>query len=230
MKQDIHQQNYQMLVLIATPRLAEKASEMFSKQNVPIQYKLNAQGTASSEIMDALGFGSIDKNILISMVSSSFSSKMIEMLHSDLRLDSVNSGIVFTVPITGATTLLVRMMQKTNEETNLSNEGKGENTVNAGNHTLIAAIVDRGFSGDVMDAAKSAGAGGGTVLHSRSIADEDDMSFWGFSLREEKEIVLILANHESKKDIMTAISSKCGMNTNAKGLVMSLPIDSVMGI
>lgn len=95
---------------------------------------------------------------------------------------------------------------------------------------LIAAIVDRGFSGDVMEAAKKAGAGGGTVLHSRSIESEEATNFWGMSVQEEKEIVLILTKHESKKEIMRAISENCGMQSKAKDLVMSLPIDSVMGI
>ena len=43
-------------------------------------------------------------------------------------------------------------------------------------------------------------------------------------------MVLILAEHESKVGIMSAISEKCGMHSEAKGLVVSLPIDSVMGI
>lgn len=81
-----------------------------------------------------------------------------------------------------------------------------------------------------MEAAKGAGAGGGTVLHSRSIDSKEATTFFGMSLQEEKEIVLILAKHESKKEIMRAISEKCGMHSDAKGLVMSLPIDSVMGI
>ena len=34
-------------------------------------------------------------------------------------------------------------------------------------HDLILTIVDRGFADDVMDAAKSAGARGGTILHAR---------------------------------------------------------------
>ena len=96
-------------------------------------------------------------------------------------------------------------------------------------HTLIAAIVDRGVSGNVMEAAKAAGAGGGTVLHGRSVGNESATGFWGQSL-QEKDIVLILAPLESKVAIMSAISEKCGMHSDAKGTVISLPIDQVMGI
>lgn len=219
--------SYQMLLLIATPKLADKAAELFEKMNLPVQYRTGAKGTASSEIMDTLGFGSIDKSLLCAMVPKSFGNEMLEQLHSKLRLDAVNSGIAFTIPLTGATNLLVRMMNSIGGQ---NQKRKDENTVTDNNYTLIAAIVDRGFSGDVMDAAKGAGAGGGTVLHSRSIESEAATTFWGMSVQEEKEIVLILAGHESKKEIMRVISEKCGMQSEAKGLVMSLPIDSVMGI
>lgn len=223
-------QVYQMLVLIATPKLADKAAAMFSKKHLPIQYRLNAQGTASSEIMDTLGFGSIDKCLLVSMVPKTMGNGMLKLLHSQLRLDAVNSGIAFTVPLTGASNIVLRMMDHAGEKSGFSDNGKGGNLMMDNKYTLIAAMVDRGRSADVMDAARAAGAGGGTVVHSRGIGNEEAAGTYGMSLQEEKEIVLILAEHESKVPIMKAISEKCGMLTDAKGLVMSLPIDSVMGI
>lgn len=226
----MNKKHYQMLILIATPKLTDKAAEMFSGHNLPIQYRLSASGTASSEIMDTLGFGSIDKSVLVSLVPESFGKEMLMLLHSRLRLDAVNSGIAFTIPLTGATNLLLRMMDGTGKKTDFSDKRKSEDKMTDSKYTLIAAIVDRGFDGDVMDAARAAGAGGGTVIHSLGIKNEEAAGFWGLGLQEEKQIVLILADHEDKRDIMSAISAKCGMQTEAKGLVVSLPIDSVMGI
>lgn len=53
---------------------------------------------------------------------------------------------------------------------------------------------------------------------------------FGISVQEEREIVLILAESEKKKDIMKAIVDKCGANTDADGMVVSIPVDSVEGI
>ena len=223
-------ESYQLLMLIATPKLADKAAELFLKSALPIQYRLGAEGTASSEIMDTLGLGSTDKGVLISTVPESFGRVMLGLLHSELRLDAVNSGIAFTIPLTGANNLLLRMMQKTAEDSVSKETGKGENTMTERTHALIAAIVNRGYSNEVMDAARAAGAGGGTVVHSRSIGSEEATSFWGLSVQEEKEIVLILAEVEGKVAIMSAISEKCGMHSEANGLVLSLPIDAVMGL
>lgn len=41
---------------------------------------------------------------------------------------------------------------------------------------------------------------------------------------------MILTSVEDKLNIMRSISEKCGMNSNAKGIVMSMPVDSVIGV
>jgi len=224
------QTNYQMLILIALPKLADKAADMFLQANLPLQLRINAEGTASSEIMDTLGLGSVDKCILMSYVPQMLGKQMLGMLHTRLRLDAINSGIAFTIPLTGVSNLMLRMMNRAAENHENSNSRKGEFTMGDTKYTLIAATVDRGFGGDVMNTARTAGAGGGTIVHSRGIENEEATGFWGLSVQEEKEIVLILAEHEKKLAIMKAISETYGMQSKAKGVVVSLPVDDVMGI
>ena len=220
----------QLLVLITTPKLAEKAADMFRRGAVPIQYRFNAEGTATSEIMDLLGLGSIDKCVLVSMLPKTFSDVMLEKLRVELKLNTTNSGIAFTIPITGANNLMLRMLTKTTEQNIVESNGKDEDMMTKSKHVLIATIVNRGFSGDVMEAARSEGAKGGTVMHSRRIGNEEVTGFWGLSVQEEKEVVLILVEAENKVKLMSSISEKCGMHSDAKGVVMSLPIDSVIGV
>lgn len=230
MKNNQNKPSFRLLAVITTPRLAEKAAEMFKKGALPLQYRLNAEGTASSEIMDMLGLGSIDKALLISVAPKSLSEIMLEKLHTELRLDTANSGIAFTIPLTGANNLILKMLESCLDGESCIDDEKEDNTMTEAKHVLVAAVVNRGFSGDVMDAARAAGAGGGTVIHSRHIGNEEVASFWGLSVQEEKEVVLILAKIENKINIMQSISEKCGMNSEAKGFVLSLPIDSVMGL
>ncbi len=220
---------YQLLVLIATPKLCDKAADLFLKSAMPIQYRLSGEGTASSEIMDTLGLGGIDKGILLSTVPESFGKEMLNKLHSQLRLDAINSGISFTLPLTGASKLLADMMNHTAENIETKSR-KGELEMSEAEYALVVAFVNRGFSGEVMTAAREAGAGGGTVLHSRSIGSEQTAGFWGLGIQEEKDIVLIITDSEHRKDIMTKIGETCGINSKAQGTVISLPIDSVTGI
>ncbi len=221
---------FQLLTVITTPKLAEKTTVLFKKNALPLHYRFNAEGTASSEIMDMLGLGSVDKCVLVSMVPKHLSSTILDQLRYELNLCAVNSGVAFTAPLIGANSIILRMLTKNAEENACGMNTKEESSMIEAKHVLVAAIINRGFSGDVMEAAKSVGAKGGTVIHSRRIGNEEVSSFWGLSVQEEKEIVLILSPMENKIDIMRSISEKCGMNSDAKGIVLSVPIDSVMGI
>lgn len=222
--------SFQLLTVITTPKLADKTAEMLKQACLPLQYRFNAEGTAPSEIMDLLGLGSIDKCVLIAMVPKHFSGVILKKLHTELQLDTVNSGIAFTIPLSGANNLILRLItQSTGENTNGS-YGKDGNSMTEVKHTLVAAIVNRGFSGDVMEAAKQAGARGGTVIHSHRIENEEAAGFWGLSAQEEQEIVLILSEASDRLSIMQSILDRCGMHTDAKGVVLSMPIDSVIGL
>ena len=56
------------------------------------------------------------------------------------------------------------------------------------------------------------------------------MKFWGISIQQEREVVLILAKKEDKKAIMQAIHKECGMQSKANGIVLSLPVDGIIGV
>ena len=68
------------------------------------------------------------------------------------------------------------------------------------------------------------------ALYFLPIPTEEAAGFWGLNAQEEKDLVLILAEAEHRLPIMQAISARCGMQSEAKGIVMSMPIDSVIGI
>ena len=187
--------SFQLLMLITTPKLAEEAAEMFKQGALPLQYRFSAEGTASSEIMDILGLGSIDKCVLISMLPKHLSNIIMDKLLHDLHLNRANTGIAFTIPLNGANTLILRILdQNTNQE-------------------VLAA-----------------GAKGGTVICCRRIGNDDVMNFWGLSVQDEKEIVLILTESENKVNLMKCIGEHCGMHSEAQGIVISLPVDSVVGL
>ena len=217
----------QALLMIATPKLADKAAKMLQKEKLALQYRFNAEGTAPSEIMDMLGLGSVDKCVLVSITQKQQAEYILKKLRAGLQMNAVNSGIAFTIPLSGVSNLIIRLLSQNGEGSDKST-GKDSMSMAETKHALITAVVNRGCSGDVMNAARSAGAMGGTVVHSRQMGDREATAMWGAD--EEKEIVMILADAESRVAIMQAISEKCGMHSEAKGLVMSMPIDSVTGI
>ena len=53
-------------------------------------------------------------------------------------------------------------------------------------YQLVLTIVNRGSSDQVMEAARSAGARGGTVIYARRVGYEDVQNMLGFTLQPEK--------------------------------------------
>ncbi len=227
MDQNMKIPELRLLVLITHTRFAEKASKMFSKTAMPMHYKTHAMGTASNEMMDILGLGSSDKNMIATILPKELAEEVLAKLHKELKMGSVNSGIAFTARLSGISKLIVRMYNSTGAN---FEERKDEESVSETNYSMIAAIVNPGYSEEVMNAAREAGAGGGSVIHSRRIADERTVVSWGLDIQEEKEIVLIVTNNETKLPIMQAIGKACGVHSDAKGFVLSLPIESVIGL
>ena len=50
------------------------------------------------------------------------------------------------------------------------------------------------------------------------------------TLSKEKEMIYIVASRTNRDGIMRAIMEKAGVNTDAHGVIFSLPVDSVVGI
>jgi len=57
--------------------------------------------------------------LIIGMGFFQLGAAMIKMLHKQLKPDLVNSGIAFTIPLTGATNLLYKIMNSTQENAKL---------------------------------------------------------------------------------------------------------------
>lgn len=94
---------------------------------------------------------------------------------------------------------------------------------------LIVTIINRGYADDVMAAAKTAGATGGTILTGRGTIKEDAAKFFGISLHAEKEMLLIVTSQEKKAAIMQAIISHTNKDEESKGIVFSVPVDKALG-
>ncbi len=222
--------SYRMLFLVATPKLTKKAVDLFNQSDVPVQYIFHAQGTASSEVMDMLGLDGVDKNILMSMMPKAFAGEMLTKLQKKLHLGMPNTGIAFTVIISGGSGHIVQLIDSLQPEVNRTLLERNDAGMAGSEYYMIMAIVNQGFSEEVMNAARPVGASGGTVFHSRRIGSAEAMKFWKISVQEEREVVMILARKDEKQAIMQAIGKSCGMQSEAQGMVLSLPVDGVVGL
>ena len=98
------------------------------------------------------------------------------------------------------------------------------------NHELIVVILNEGYADLVMDAARAAGAGGGTVLHAKGTQPGESSQFFGLSIAEEKEMLLILTAAGDRSRIMRAVMDHAGVQSPAHTVMFSLPVESVAGL
>ena len=94
---------------------------------------------------------------------------------------------------------------------------------------LIVSIVNTGFSPVVMDAAKKAGALGGTVFHGRGTANSEAEKLFQIAVHPDKEILLIIVKTEIRDEVLKAVNQAGGLETPGQGIAFSLPVDRTIG-
>ena len=98
------------------------------------------------------------------------------------------------------------------------------------NYTALWISVAGGYGDDVVEAARSAGAKGGTMIKGKRCGAESAAQYLGIPMQAEQDFVMIVIPKDKKAEVMAAISDKCGLKTEAHGVVMSMPVDDVMGL
>ena len=214
------------LTVITKREYSEQYLEFFHDKGVNMVATQLCMGTASDSMLDLLGVEKTEKIMLSAVVTDDLVAGIAEGLVDRMNISAAGNGIAVFIQVDGvggATSLknLVgdREIEK-KENGDMSEEKKS---------VLIITIVDKGYNDQVMDAAREAGAGGGTVVRAKGTGAEI-AKFFGVSISEEKEMVYIVAKRESRDEIMHAIMQQVGNGTDAHGVIFSLPVDGVVGI
>ena len=148
-------------------------------------------------------------------------------LQNRFRVDVPGTGIAFIVPLSAiGGKREFRFLPESQDFV----KGEEENTLKDTTHELLVAIANQGYSNPIMEAVKSAGAGGGTVIHARGTGMERAETFFGVSLAFEKEIIFIVTRTSQRADIMKSVMREAGMETKAKSILFSLSVTSTAGL
>ena len=98
------------------------------------------------------------------------------------------------------------------------------------NYEMILCVVNAGFSDEVMDAAREAGARGGTVIHARGTANKEAESFFQITIQPDKDIVMMIVPADIKDNVLHAIYQSAGLKTEGQGIAFSLPVNKAVGL
>ncbi len=217
-----------LLISIVNYKDEIRLKEIIDEVSVALSFTFAGTGTARSQMLDYLGIGETEKAVVFSLFPESDEEIIIREIRSKMSLYLVGRGISFTVPLTGISEIVANGIASASAEKTVD----GRKIMNSTNrkYDLIVASVEPNRMDEAMEAARNAGAAGGTIIRARSLDNAKAEQFIGISLMEEREILLILTKKESKIAIMEALSEKVGLKTDASGVIFSLPVDRTAGI
>lgn len=216
---------YKYLITITNRSYTESYLDFFRSYNISHVMEKFCDGTATNTILDFLGLKDNQNVMFETMVTSESVDEITKGLKREMNIDGAGNGIAMFISIDGVGGMASKQYF-INENNSLNKE---ITRMESYNNVLIITIVDKGNTELVMEAAKAAGATGGTVTRAHGTGT-DIAKFFGITISEEKEMIYIVSPKENRDNIMKAIMEKAGRGTDAHGVVFSLPIDKVVGM
>ena len=211
------------VISIIKPECADVLSGIFDELNLPVKLTLPAYGTAVKSMLELLGIDSSERRVMMNIADGDQTKNLIAKMKQGIHLGVPGHGIVLAVPIKsigGGKT--VEYLKGDGRSAKYSPPAQYLNE-------LIIAIANVGHTDDVMNAARAAGARGGTVIHAKGTGINDVQKFMSVSIADEKEIILIVSPAAVKSEIMSSILKKAGPDTESGAIVFSLPVSEAAG-
>ena len=206
----------------------KREREMAAIQNtmqISLSLTLFGRGTASREVLEFYDLEPTSKALVACVVDRERTGLLVHEAKKRLLLDVPGNGILLVIPVKSVCG--GRTLAYFTEGARTNGQEAGELTFS---HELIFVILNQGYTDDVMEAARTAGARGGTVLHAKGTGAGLAKKFFGVSLAEEKEILLIVSDMKEKVGIMKAIATQSGPDSPAGAISFTLPVSEVVGV
>ena len=214
------------LVTITDRRSTDAFLALYAEFGVTVSLRTVGSGTAVQETLSTLGLERTEKAVLFAMITADTWPKLQKELRHRLRIDVPGTGVAFIVPFSSIGGKRALAALSCGQEFIKGEESVLKDT----KYELLVTITNQGYTDLVMDAARSRGAGGGTIIHAKGTGVKEASHFMGVSLAAEKEIVLIVAKSAEKNAIMKAIMAEAGPHSKACAIVFSLPVSETAGM
>ncbi len=218
--------NLFLMTTITNRKSAPDYQNLYQDTGQNVIYGTLGLGTVANDVLDFLGLESNEKAVMFSILEEDTWIDTKKRLEKELHIDAPGGGIAFITPLSsiGGGRALRFLLQKNDYKK------EEETTLKDTNHQLIIVIAEQGYTNLIMDAARGAGAYGGTVIHAKGTGMEFAEKFMGVSLAAEKEIIYIVTKTDLKNPIMKAIMENAGPDSKAKAIVFSLPVTDTAGL
>lgn len=211
----------QVLTLILTPEQVKNISRLARKMNLS-STKLLAKGTVESHFLHALGITSDRREVVKILMRKEDAEHFLESLHDKLKLEEPGHGIAYLTDVLAC--------MGTHNGTSFMLQDNPNLCTEECMYKKITVIVDRGTGEDVMTAARSAGARGGTILHGRGSTHNEAHKVFGIEVEPEKDLVVILTPKDITQKVMDAIGEKIDIDVPGHGIMYVEAVAATRGL
>lgn len=171
----------------------------------------SARGTVDNFILKMLCLTDERKEVVLMGTDSQTASDLLVKLDQCFHFERPHCGIAFEIPLIGTV-----QDQKTKGLENM--------------YQNILTIVDRGLAEDVIEAAKLAGARGGTIINARGSGIHETQKIFQMEVEPEKEMVMVIASEAKTPAIVQSIRENLELDKPGKGILFVQNIAQVYGI
>ena len=215
-----------LMITITDRRSTDGLLQLYKSHGVTVSMRIVGSGTAVQETLSTLGLEKTEKAVLLAVVTAESWQKIQKDLRRKMQIDVPGTGIAFIVPLSSIGGKRALMFLTEHQPLTW----KEESTLKDTRYELLLVVANQGYTGSIMDAARTAGAGGGTVIHARATDAENAGKFFGMAITEEREMILLVTPADKRAAIMQAIMEKAGAQSEAQSVVFSVKLDDVAGL
>ena len=212
------------LISVVNPAAMEQVCEIAAALDLPQTVTMLGHGTAAQSMLDLLWIESTEKRVIMTVANPEKTRQFIKNMRQQLYIGIPGHGIVIAVPIksVGGGKTLAYLNNGEQQTARYTPELNSK-------YELIIIVANEGRTDQVMNAARAAGATGGTVLHGKGSGSQNPKKFYNVSIASEKEVILMVAQSDRKAAIMQSVLHQAGPDSEAGAVLFSLPVSEVAG-
>ncbi|MDR3312973.1 MAG: P-II family nitrogen regulator [Oscillospiraceae bacterium] len=177
-------------------------------------------GTVKNRLLEALDIFDVRKEILFIAAEQALVPPIMEGLAAEMAFHKHGRGIAFSMPLCNfigtrhcAFSAAAELERRDDDM-----------------HQAIFVVVDKGCAEETVEAAKAAGARGGTIISARGSGIHETEVLFAMPVEPEKEIVMILVEAAQSESIVESIRARLHIDEPGNGILFTLGVNRALGL
>lgn len=209
--------DYALLFCIVNHEKGSRVLRVAKTCGVPGGTIFLGRGTVNSRLLQILDLDDSRKEIVLMAAPRDIATAAAGAIAKDLAFHKPGHGVGFIVSLRA-----VHGAHNCENKTNRTEE--------VHMHDLIYTIVEKGLAADVVDAARAAGAIGGTIVNARGSGIHETEMLFAMPVEPEREMVLCVVDANITDAVAASIKEKLSLDEPGNGILFVCGVREAYGL